>query len=619
MLSGRRAIALAALLALPAHVPDAYGASAAQRCEAAVAAAATACTKKVAARTRACYLGTGDACLPGDAGVARALAKLGKKILKGCPDAASARGAGYGALVDPAAVVARTREACLGEPATLAARTFGGPQGAVLGAADPTLRRCLDTAYRQASTFLLAAYDAQRACIRKARRGACNVAKTAAKVATLEGKALAAIAKRCAPAALPDAIGLDGAVYLARTGAQARCLTATAHGDPGPLDLDCGPRPSIPLPARGEWVQITLDEAVWGTRCGKGAPYAFWLRLAPEGADPTNVATDMEGGGVCLGESDCAGIPNSLWLATDNEQPNDGYLSTDAAINPFHDWTMLFMPYCTQDVHIGGGLSSVFSPSLTVHRFGAVNVRAAMRYLRDVLWTELERSDPAGWHPDRLHVFFSGESAGGFGVNYNYHYPLDDLRWVNTTAAPDSGLGLDNGTALSVKTLGSVITGTTNPGGWGTRPFQPPYCLSGDCAVGPIGQAASAPRLLATPWQRVLNLSNQVDATQVSTTFFPSTAAFVNAVRADYCTNRGLPGLHFFFPARTASIHTMLRTNSLFTTLAAGGVVVRDYVHQAMTNPAGVVDHVDEGTLVADYPGVQPIACAGSPSGAFLD
>jgi hypothetical protein len=57
----------------------------------------------------------------------------------------------------------------------------------------------------------------------------------------------------------------------------------------------------------------------------------------------------------------------------------------------------------------------------------------------------------------------------------------------------------------------------------------------------------------------------------------------------------------------------MLRTDALFTGLAAQGVTPRDYTFAAMTNPAAVVDRVDEGTLVVDRPGVNPIPCALPP------
>ena len=54
----------------------------------------------------------------------------------------------------------------------------------------------------------------------------------------------------------------------------------------------------------------------------------------------------------------------------------------------------------------------------------------------------------------------------------------------------------------------------------------------------------------------------------------------------------------------------MLRSDSLFSTLAAQGVTVRDYVSGVMADPETARDRVDEGTLVTDRPGVNPFACA---------
>jgi hypothetical protein len=131
--------------------------------------------------------------------------------------------------------------------------------------------------------------------------------------------------------------------------------------------------------------------------------------------------------------------------------------------------------------------------------------------------------------------------------------------------------------------------------------------------VGPVIEMTTSPRLEATPWQQILNVSNQVDATQSNTTVFANLVVWINAVRTNYCDERGQTGIHFFLPASSSSIHTMLRNNTLFQTLSAQGVAVRDYVFGAMTNPAAVVDRVDEGTIVADRPGVNPIPCALPP------
>jgi len=268
----------------------------------------------------------------------------------------------------------------------------------------------------------------------------------------------------------------------------------------------------------------------------------------------------------------------------------------------------VFLPYCTQDVHFGGGTTATF-PSVTVQRFGGLNVRAALRYVRDVVWQDLDDTDPQGFNPDRLRVFFGGESAGGFGVNFNYHYLLDDLRWAHTTAIPDAGLSLDNGQALGVASLGLVVGPDTPPLGWGTRRLQPAYCLAGNCGVGPVLQAATAPRLKAVPEQQIINISNQVDLTQVSTTFFSTTKDWINALRTAYCLNQEINGIRNWLPAQTTPYHTILTAASRWSSVTAAGVTLPDFLADAIADPDGVVDHVDEGTLVADYPGVNAFTC----------
>jgi hypothetical protein len=192
-------------------------------------------------------------------------------------------------------------------------------------------------------------------------------------------------------------------------------------------------------------------------------------------------------------------------------------------------------------------------------------------------------------------VLFSGVSAGAFGVTYNYHYLLDDLRWIHTTAAPDSGLGLDNGELLGIRTLGTVVFPT-----WNTIPFQPPYCLAGDCAVVPEAQAIMSARLKAVPDQQLLNLSNQRDNTQVSTTYFANETSWRNALRAAYCANQGLNGIHSFLPASSTSMHGLVTVTSRFSSLTADGVVLRDFLSAAITDPDAVVDRVEAGTLSGD-------------------
>ncbi|MEW6272800.1 MAG: pectin acetylesterase-family hydrolase [Thermodesulfobacteriota bacterium] len=430
----------------------------------------------------------------------------------------------------------------------------------------------------------------------------------AARLAGEEGKAQAQIEKRCAD--LEALVGVDPAEFVARTAAQARCMVATAHGDGGPLALDCGPRAAVPAPARATPVQVVLDEATWGTRCGDGSPYAFWVRLAPEGEPAERVVIYLQGGGVCVFGDDCANVGSALMRALDNTLSGGGILSNTNPDSPFRTWTKVFLPYCTQDLHVGGGTTNVF-PEVTVHRFGGLNVRAALRWVRDALWAELDAGSTEGYRPDRLQVLFAGGSAGGFGVNYNYHYLLDELRWSRTAAVPDSGLGLDNGQLFGVAGLGGLMILDEGTVAWRARAMLPPYCHEPRCAVGPEIQVAHSERLEAVPEQVMLNVTNQVDDVQVSTTFFPSRRAWIDALRSAYCATQGMRGLRSFMPAITTSIHG-LTANTRFPSTASAGTTLGEWLGSAFAAPGAVDDRVEEGTLAAAF-GVQPFACPVAP------
>jgi hypothetical protein len=328
------------------------------------------------------------------------------------------------------------------------------------------------------------------------------------------------------------------------------------------------------------------------------------------------VVVFLVGGGHCEDGPSCAAEPAAKFEALTNNMSQSGIMSNTNAANPFLNWTKVSLPYCTQDAHLGGGVTNVF-PEITVHRYGALNVRAAMRYLRDVLWASMDASDPEGFRPDRLQVVFSGSSAGGGGATHNYHYLLDDLRWIHTTLVPDSNLGLDNGQGLTVLE-GQLALSPVTPG-WGAAPMAPPYCHDPTCAEGWNRYLfAMAPRLKAVPEQQVLSVSNQLDATQRSVGEFASNADFVNTLRTKYCEQRGTNGLHSFLPDTEPQVHGNINDNTRYYVTTVDGVLMADWIGQAMAAPDAVVDHV--GTGLEDISGVLPFPCdVGSPSSAFVD
>jgi hypothetical protein len=586
-------------------------------CERAAAFELHFCVQRVAEATRDCYLGTGAPC--DAAQLDPYFAFLRTRVETSCTGSRP-QPAGYGSQMHGPALADRLVEECRGQIASLVARSFGGPQASVLNEAISTSnaadQACMDAAFTEGAALLATTFNEHRLCAQSPDLldAPCDLAATQANVVAAQTAAVLQISASCASSSLEDLTGLDEQKFVARARAQADCMTSAGIGETFPLpDSTCGPNilgPSIAVPNRATPTQIVLDASVWGTRCGDGSPYAFWIGLAPSGSPLENVVIFMQGGGVCLFNDDCAarfaGSPG-LFNATGDGFPNDGIFDANPAANPFAEWTKVFLPYCTQDVFAGMGTTETF-PNVTVHRYGARNVRAALQYVRNLIWTEKYDSDIEGYRPDKMTVLFSGNSAGGFGTLYNLHYPIDDLRWAHTTSVAGAALALDNGLGNGVIGLGFAKFPL-----WNVSETIPPYCLEPACGAGPIISAAHAQRLRAVPDQQLLQVSNQIDNTQRDTTAFPSTVAWTSAARASYCTEAGRNGVFYFLDAVPQSVHGGILTGPEFSTLEIAGVALEDWLGGAFTDPTSLADRVEEGTLVTAFPGVEGFTCPVDP------
>lgn len=158
----------------------------------------------------------------------------------------------------------------------------------------------------------------------------------------------------------------------------------------------------------------------------------------------------------------------------------------------------------------------------------------------------------------------------------------------------------------------------TTPSGHGGRRWirpQPPRSIAilFD-SLARVVLEANSPRLDLDLGQAYLVLSNQVDSTQVRTQFFSTTADWINAARAEYCDTRSLPGVHWFLPARAASVHVITPNNPRFTGAEAdmvlSGTTMADWIEGVLTASLAVPDLIEEGTIVADIPGVNAFPCS---------
>lgn len=563
-------------------------------CNYAAAQAVQICISAVNAAQGACYADGDAACSNDNPDVLDAQSALQSALQDSCSD-----GEFLGLSVED--TVGRLQNACQSQSDSIAWRTFGGPQGAVWPAATSEQRECLQSAYASVSRFVDDALIAANNCL---AANNCDAAALAADQQAAASTAAGEIASACP--ALADIIAVDPETYVARAEQQIDCTLATSHESTAPLSPQCGPGNVDVMPARGEWTQIILDRDKWGTVCGDGTDYAIQVRLAPEGYPLDRIMVALQGGGVCLFEDDCrsrkASSPN-LFNAQD-DLPIGAGIAGDSPDNPFANWTKVYLPYCNQDVFIGGGVDEVFS-DFSVPRYGAVNLRAGMQVARDILWKQMDDEGGSGFRPDQLIALFGGFSAGGYGTIYNYHWMLDDLQWPRTSAFPDAGGALDNGSAAGVRGLGFIKIPV-----WGAKPYLPPYCFSGDCAVGPVIYETISPRLKQVPEQQMLVLSNQKDNTQQRDAFFSDEAHWINTMREAYCDTKDLPGIQWYLTSDSVnSVHVVSVRDEFFYGDVAGERMV-DWFWRAVTDADSMSDWAEEGNFVADIPGSMPFPCA---------
>lgn len=160
--------------------------------------------------------------------------------------------------------------------------------------------------------------------------------------------------------------------------------------------------------------------------------YAFFVRHG----DPRKLAILFDGGGACWDPNTCVaaaalGIPTySVKVDETIDELNmaDGIGDLGNPDNPIADYTQVFIPYCTGDLHTGSNeaLYTAALPDGTVlswpirHR-GYDNVAFVLDWLRSYYESEVG-SPPRD-------VFLAGASAGGYGVLFGYPAVAELLPW----------------------------------------------------------------------------------------------------------------------------------------------------------------------------------------------
>jgi hypothetical protein len=190
------------------------------------------------------------------------------------------------------------------------------------------------------------------------------------------------------------------------------------------------------------WERVQLP----GSVCGNGSQYKFFVRRTSS----PNLLFFFEGGGACWDFDTCSGRAGILGAANPNGIPDD-YMTRFTAkfvspiVNgadpglplrsktdlPTKDWNIVYMPYCTGDVHIGNRNTTYVDQTgqeapLAWHHNGFTNTRSAAEWAR-------------GQFPSVGKLLVTGFSAGGTATSSAYFFVRNAIRPQRGYLLNDSG------------------------------------------------------------------------------------------------------------------------------------------------------------------------------------
>ena len=210
-------------------------------------------------------------------------------------------------------------------------------------------------------------------------------------------------------------------------------------------------RVADPLPVTAsEWVELTpdpvrIDGEVITATCsdapGADPAFKFWARRGVS----NNLVVYFDGGGACWDDVTCS-LPRLARDARDDDgfykgelipgdNPNEmrGIFDLDNPRNPVRDWSFVYVPYCTGDVHSGSSTAHYTNPDTnapyTIQHRGADNFRVVLEWMR-------ANFDA----PDEILV--TGSSAGAYGAATHYGRIRDVFPGGRAVMLGDAGQGV---------------------------------------------------------------------------------------------------------------------------------------------------------------------------------
>lgn len=320
-----------------------------------------------------------------------------------------------------------------------------------------------------------------------------------------------------------------------------------------------------PLPAL-----VDLEAGAWSTlmpggdtMCANGSDYSFFVR--PN--DPEKLMVYFQGGGACWNDLSCSPAQTfydrSVEPAASEVGRYGGIFNAQNADNPVSDYSTVFVPYCTGDVHTGSATQTYSGGSgdFDVHFNGFVNAQAVL----DWVYANFDS-------PEQLIV--TGSSAGAYGAAFHAPYILEQFPDSNTVVLGDAGLGVS-------------ASGFDGLEQWNT--FDNVYPGSAEDPL-TFNSQLYAYTAANYPEARVAQYSSNLDSVQVF--FFTAGGGRPldwNTLAREYLDELNDGAENFYSYLGWGDSHTIL-TNRLFYIMQVDGVRFRDWFAGLVNGDASVED-----------------------------
>jgi len=168
---------------------------------------------------------------------------------------------------------------------------------------------------------------------------------------------------------------------------------------------------------------------------GTDPTFSFFVR----GGSVNNLVVYFQGGGACWNSLTCLLYPaNTIYTVdvTDSDNPINykGMFDLSNPKNPFKDWSFVFIPYCTGDVHLGSKDATYYYPPpsnqpWTIHHRGFDN------FLVVLDWITKNFRKPHD-------IFVAGSSAGSYGALGLFPWIKEAYPESKVYVLGDAGMGV---------------------------------------------------------------------------------------------------------------------------------------------------------------------------------